>query len=146
MRALLVISVALLAIGAEHSNARAGEEATQDSTEYIPTLREIMTRIELKRSKLWYSVKLGNWILARYQLGEVKAEFTAARHFHLLPPSAVVGTDNVVALIEGSIRAKDEKLFEKSFSKMTAECNNCHKAAGKSFLHVGAPKVSSPLQ
>ncbi len=50
MRALLVISVALLAIGAEHSNARAGEEATQDSTEYIPTLREIMTRIELKRS------------------------------------------------------------------------------------------------
>lgn len=146
MRSLLVILVALLAIGAEHSNATAGDESAQDSTEYIPTLREIMTKIELNRSKLWYSVKLRNWILARYQLGEIKAEFGAATRFHLLSASALASTDNVAALIESSIKEKDDKLFEESFSKMTVECNNCHKAAGKSFLHVGAPKVPSPLQ
>lgn len=81
MRPLLGILVALLAIGAEHSNAAAGEEAMQDSTEYIPTLREIMTKIELSRSKLWYSVKLRNWMLARYQLGKVKAELAPPRDF-----------------------------------------------------------------
>ncbi|MFQ6180616.1 hypothetical protein ACLMJV_01475 [Sinorhizobium meliloti] len=142
MRPLLGILLALLAIGAEHSNAAAGEEAMQDSTEYIPTLREIMTKIELSRSKLWYSVKLRNWMLARYQLGKVKAEFGAATRFHLLPASALAGTNSVVDLIESSIRAKDDELFEESFAKMTAECNNCHKAAGKSFLHVGTPSAS----
>ncbi|WEJ12134.1 hypothetical protein [Sinorhizobium prairiense] len=146
MRALLVISVALLPFGAEHSNATAADEATQASTEYVPTLREIMTRIELDRSKLWYSVKLRNWMLARYQLGQVRAGFSDATRFHLLPASEVASTHKVAALVESSIKAKDYKLFEESFAEMTAECNNCHKAVGKSFLHVGAPKVPSPLQ
>ncbi|MCA1409209.1 hypothetical protein I6F19_32805, partial [Ensifer sp. BRP08] len=64
--------------------------------------------------------------------------------FHLITASDLAGTDKIAALIESSIEAKDDKQFEESFAQMTAECNNCHKAAGKPFLHVGAPKVPPP--
>ncbi|MDK1494639.1 hypothetical protein QN219_32495 [Sinorhizobium sp. 7-81] len=103
-----------------------------------------MTKIELSRSKLWYSVKLRNWTLAGYQLGQVKAGFKDVMRFYPMSPSDLANTDKIAAVIEKSIKAKDDKRFEESFAEMTTECNNCHKAAGRPFLQVGAPKVPNP--
>ena len=146
MRELRVLSVAVLALLSDSLNALAEDKSSQNSAGYVPTLREIMTNVELGRSKLWYSVKLRNWILARYQLGQVRAGFIDATRFHLLSNSEVASTHKIADLVETSIKDKDDKLFQEYFAQMTAECNSCHKAVGKPFLHVGTPKVPSPLQ
>ena len=140
MRPLGVILVAMLPA----MSATAEDEATQDSIAYVPSLGEIMTKIELSRSKLWYSVRLRNWTLAIYQLGQVKSGFRHLELLYPMPTSDLAETDRITLLLEEAVQTKDEKRFDQFFAEMTDECNDCHKTKGVPFLHVGVPKVPDP--
>ncbi|MDE3876238.1 hypothetical protein [Sinorhizobium meliloti] len=147
MRATWVIPVAALVLLLDSSDVSAGQpgKSADQRSKYVPSVGEIMNKIDLSRSKLWYSVKLRNWPLAGYQLDQVKTGFDdVSRHHPDKSNFDFANAQKIANLIEEAIVARSDEQFQQSFALMTTECNDCHRAVGKPFLHVGAPKIASP--
>ncbi|MDX0404868.1 hypothetical protein GOL96_08010 [Sinorhizobium medicae] len=147
MRATWVIPVAALVLLLDSADGSAGQrgKSVDEPSKYVPSVGEIMTKIDLSRSKLWYSVKLGNWTLADYQLEQVKTGFNdVSRHHPDKSNFDFANARKIANSIEEAIVVRSDEQFQQSFARMTAECNDCHRAVGKPFLHVGAPKIPSP--
>src|SRR5262249_62286404 len=75
------------------------------------------------------------WPLAEYQLSQMRASLHDCRV--LFPNVAVADTSAIARSAEefrDAIRTKDGGKFDAAFQKFTAECNNCHKAAGLGFF------------
>ncbi|MDE3820214.1 hypothetical protein [Sinorhizobium meliloti] len=147
MRATWVIPVAALVLLLDSSDGSAGQpgKSVDEPSNYVPSVGEIMNKIDLSRSKLWYSVKLRNWALAGYQLDQVKTGFDdVSRHHPDKSNFDFANAQKIANLIEEAIVARSDEQFQQSFALMTTECNDCHRAVGKPFLHVEAPKIPSP--
>jgi hypothetical protein len=62
--------------------------AQQDT--YKPPLGDIMGAIQLRHIKLWFAGKLGNWELATYEVGEIKASLENAAYLYRGIPADLV--------------------------------------------------------
>jgi cytochrome c553 len=104
-------------------------------------LSELMITIQLRHIKLWFSGKLGNWMLANYQLDLLSRDLkSAAKVF----PAGLSGDDTArqIISVRDAVDAKDLIAFRKAYSELTNTCNGCHRAAGRGFISVQVPAVS----
>ncbi len=115
--------------------------AQQDT--YRPPLGDIMGAIQLRHIKLWFAGKLGNWDLATYEVGEIKASLeNAADLYRGIPAELITNTADPILAIADAVQAKDGAAFAKAYSDLTAACNACHQAIGRGFIVIQVPTTS----
>jgi hypothetical protein len=113
-----------------------------------PTLADLMTLTQLRHFKLWYAHKMANWKLTGYELDQF--ENTIERIVKLYPRVSSISqanlihekTDPAMSEIRRAIHDKNNSRFESAYKKITSACNECHKAAGFSFIVVQVPTKS----
>jgi hypothetical protein len=86
--------------------------AQQDA--YMPRLGDIMGATQLRHIKLWFAGKLGNWGLAEYEVGQIKASLEdAAELYRGILVEYVTNTADPIPSIGSAIEAKDSTKFAK---------------------------------
>jgi hypothetical protein len=115
--------------------------AQQDT--YRPPLGDIMGAIQLRHIKLWFAGKLGNWDLATYEVGEIKASLeNAADLYRGIPAELITNTADPILAIGEAVEKKDGAAFAKAYSDLTAACNACHQGIGRGFIVIQVPSAS----
>jgi hypothetical protein len=116
---------------------------------YMPGLGEFMLVIQTHHAKLWLAARAQNWLLAEYQLSEMKEVFGEVQNLVPQYRNIPVG-DMIDAVITGSIgdleKAVEEKKFKNfsaAYGKLTESCNDCHKAANRGFIQIKRPTRST---
>jgi hypothetical protein len=102
-----------------------------------------MVATQLSHFKLWYAGAVENWPLANYELAQIRTSIDRARNLY---PNSVESNMTmmkpVADEVQDAIEAKDRVKFSKTFSKLTAACNSCHKATGFGFIKMRDPTLS----
>jgi hypothetical protein len=110
---------------------------------YRPPLGDIMSAIQARHIKLWFAGKLGNWDLAAYEVGEIRASLEkAANLYRGIPAELVTNTADPIEAIRHAIEAKDSAKFAKAYGDLTAACNACHSGVGRGFIVIRVPTIS----
>ena len=116
---------------------------------YMPGLGEFMLVIQVHHAKLWLAAKARNWPLATYQLSEMKEVFSDVEDLVPTYKSVPVGqmieaiTTGAVAELEKAVDEKNLAKFTTAYNKLTAACNDCHKAASRGFIQIRRPTHST---
>jgi hypothetical protein len=153
MRLAKVIAVLLcpaVATALAQGEAQAQDQRAQSGGAYLPKLGDFMGQTQLRHFKLWFAGSLGNWALAKYELGQISDSFdTAARLYPTLGVASFAqllkdGSSSPLADIGKAIDARSNQDFAQAFERLTAACDACHKAAHVGFIRIRVP-TSSPF-
>ena len=110
---------------------------------YRPPLGDMMSAIQARHIKLWFAGKFGNWDLAAYEVGEIRASLeNAANLYRGIPAELVTNTADPIEAIRDGIEAKDSAKFAKAYGDLTAACNACHSGFGRGFIVIRVPTIS----
>jgi hypothetical protein len=110
---------------------------------YRPPLGDMMSAIQARHIKLWFAGKFGNWDLAAYEVGEIRASLeNAANLYRGIPAELVTNTADPIETIRDGIEAKDSAKFAKAYGDLTAACNACHSGIGRGFIVIRVPTIS----
>jgi hypothetical protein len=126
----------------------AQDQSSQSTSAYLPKVGDIMGQMQLRHFKLGYAGSLGNWELANYEVGQIRASFdTAAKLYPILgdvPFARRLEEASVLPLtdIANAIAAKDKEDFGIAFERLTTACNTCHSAAHVGFIKMKFPTTS----
>lgn len=145
----------LAASGTEQSNKAEIEALKQQLAQlqksaYRPELGHQMLDLQIRHARLWFAGKAKNWILAAFELQELKEAFEAVieqnpddanfqpeRLADILPAM----TNAPVRTLRDAIDHGDKAKFEAAFDGLSAACTGCHRAAGIPFLIIQRPKT-----
>jgi len=128
------------------------EIAELKKSAFHPELGEQMLTLQIRHARLWFAGQAQNWMLAAFELQEIKEAFDAvveqnADHAIFQPQRLA---DILPAMTKAPILALRDAIdhgskaeFEKTFDGLSAACNGCHKAAGTDFLVIQRP--TAPL-
>jgi hypothetical protein len=128
--------------------ARAGTPA--EAAPYAPDLADIMAATQMRHLKLSYAGALHNWLLAEFEIGQMRKSFAAVSkdypEYQNVPVAKLIDELSAPVLVDldKAVKAKDAVGFYKAFERLTAACNSCHKATGKPFIKIRTP-TSSPF-
>lgn len=149
---LLVLALIGASIGlcaaiaqAQQPNAPASQTA---SNGYKPDLSDIMETMQLRHSKLSYAGTVNNWILADFELSQIKRSLDNAASLypefdHVALAKLVHDiSEPALARIGDAIKAKDNAGFARAFATLTDACNSCHQSAGFGFIVIRVPTAS----
>jgi hypothetical protein len=116
---------------------------------YLPGLGEFMLTIQIHHAKLWHAARAGNWPLADYQLTEMKEVFSEVQDqvpkYKNIPVGDMIDAvvTGPIAELEKAVEQKKLKAFTIAYDKLTASCNDCHKAASRGFITIRRPARST---
>jgi len=128
------------------------ELAELKKSAYHPELGEQMLGLQIRHARLWYAGAAQNWVLAAFELQEIKEAFDAVVEQN--PDHAIFQpqrlADILPAMTKAPILALRDAIdhgskaeFEKTFDGLSAACTGCHKVAGTDFLVIQRP--TAPL-
>lgn len=115
---------------------------------YLPGLGEFMLTVQAHHAKLWLAARAQNWPLAEYQLSEMKEVFSDVQDlvpvYRKIPVGQMIDAiaTGPIADLEKAVEEKKFKNFSVAYGKLTAACNDCHKAASRGFIHIRRPSRS----
>ncbi len=118
--------------------------------DFKPAFDDLMTMIVQPRHiKLYYAGQQENWILARFQLNELRAAF--GRIGETIPDFGFFSVDASVeaTMFEpmdamlAAINASDLAEFNRTYVELTAACNECHEAMYFPFLVMKVPDANA---
>lgn len=106
-----------------------------------------MSLTSMRHAKLWFAGQGRNWVLADYELEELREGFEDAVKFHpthkdIKEPIAQLiakTMDDSMSQLEKAIKAKNQDLFTQHFDSVTAGCNACHQVSEFGFNIVTRP-------
>lgn len=140
--AALVTVVALAGCRSSAPSAKADGVAP-----YTPGLGEIMSLQQMRHMKLWFAGQAGNWLLADYEIKELKEGFDDAVTMHptiedaplpikeLVPKKVTVPLQDLAA----AVKAQNRPMFDVAFDSLTTACNECHQAENFGFNVIQRP-------
>jgi hypothetical protein len=136
------IMLVLLVVSA---TSEAEENSGQHATSYVPRLSDLMVVMQIRHTKLFHAAKRGNWPLANFELEQLFSTLKEVGRYYPrnVPASDLTSAVELQGAVDEAIRAKDEAKFDRSFDRMTAECNRCHKAADRAFVFIRRPVAAS---
>ena len=161
------VLVAMLALGVATTGLAAGTSPAASSTDdraeiaalkkeiaelkksaYHPELGEQMLSIQIRHARLWFAGQAQNWLLAAFELQEIKEAFEAVveqnpdhaifqpqRLADILPAM----TKAPIAAMRDAIDHASRAEFEKAYDGLSAACTGCHRIAGNDFLVIQRP-------
>lgn len=115
-----------------------------------PELGAQMLELQIRHARLWQAVESRNYMLAQFQLAELREAFdgiveTNGEHASLQPNKlSEVLPANVgpaLAQLQAAVDAKDAARLEAGYDALTTGCNGCHEAAAHGFLVIQRPKT-----
>jgi hypothetical protein len=126
------------------------ELAELKKSAYHPELGEQMLGLQIRHARLWYAGAAQNWVLAAFELQEIKEAFDAVVEQN--PDHAIFQPQRLADILPAMTKAPVMALrdaidhgnraeFEKTFDGLSAACTGCHKAAGNDFLVIERPKT-----
>jgi hypothetical protein len=156
------IGVAATAIAAETSPAASAandraeiaalkkEIAELKKSAYRPELGEQMLGLQIRHARLWFAGQAQNWLLAAFELQEIKEAFDAVVEQN--PEHAIFQPQRLADILPAMTKAPITALrdaidhgnkaeFEKAYDGLSAACSGCHRAAGNDFLVIQRPKA-----
>jgi hypothetical protein len=143
-RALGILCLAALAASCSRRPAPPAASA------YTPGLGEIMTLQQMRHIKLWFAGQAGNWPLARYEVDELGEGFDDVIKYHPTHKESPVAPKDAIprmileplAEVRAAAEKKDAAAFTQAYDRLTAACNNCHRATSFGFNVVGRPTAN----
>jgi hypothetical protein len=117
---------------------------------YHPELGEQMLGLQIRHARLWFAGEAQNWMLAAFELQELKEAFDAVveqnpEHATFQPQRLAdvlpAMTKAPVLALRDAIDHGSKAEFEKAYDGLTAACTQCHRAAGNDFLVIERPKT-----
>jgi hypothetical protein len=117
---------------------------------YHPELGEQMLGLQIRHARLWFAGEAQNWMLAAFELQELKEAFDAVveqnpEHATFQPQRLAdvlpAMTKAPVLALRDAIDHGSKAEFEKAYDGLTAACTQCHRAAGKDYLVIERPKT-----
>ncbi len=111
-----------------------------DST-YTPGFGEFMTNIQIHHAKLWFAGENENWLLADFELKEIRETIDNLKKFQSERKETpmVIMLNPALDSVNMSIEQKNPALFKQTFTSLTNSCNTCHKLVNYSFNQVKIP-------
>lgn len=126
------------------------ELAELKKSAYHPELGEQMLGLQIRHARLWFAGEAQNWLLAAFELQELKEAFDAVveqnpEHATFQPQRLAdvlpAMTKAPVLALRDAIDHASKAEFEKAYDGLTAACTQCHRAAGNDFLVIQRPKT-----
>jgi hypothetical protein len=128
------------------------ELAELKKSAYHPELGEQMLTLQIRHARLWFAGQAQNWVLAAFELQEIKEAFDAVVEQN--PEHAIFQPQRLADILPAMTKAPMLALrdaidhgskaeFEKTYDALSAACTGCHRTAGVDFLVIERPK--SPL-
>jgi hypothetical protein len=114
--------------------------------EFKPAMDDLMTMlVQPRHIKLYYAGQAKNWMLAGFELNELRGAL--ARIGRTIPTYRTIGVDTAVASIfadsiksvDAAIKAADTTKFTAAYQEMTGACNACHAGMEHPFLVIKVP-------
>jgi len=113
------------------------------SNNHVPRLADLMTTMQMRHIKLWFSGRAGNWPLAEYEMEQMLANFEdIALLYPGIPAADMASLMQPINEIKSAIAARNVSDFSKAFGSMTAVCNACHQEIGKGYIVIQVPTAS----
>jgi hypothetical protein len=118
--------------------------------EFKPAMDDLMTMlVQPRHLKLYYAGQAKNWMLAGFELNELRGAL--ARIGRTIPTYRNIGVDTAVASIfadqiksvDAAIKATDATKFTAAYEGMTNACNACHAAMEHHFLVIKVPEANN---
>jgi hypothetical protein len=144
MKPMFAALLAALVLAAGPACAQQGikqSEGSAEEAEGLPRLSEIMVQQQMRHIKLWFAGDAGNWLLADYELDQLKDGFDDVAK--LLGGEIVqqhVG--GAMSQLEKVIESKDHAAFAAAFDRLSAGCNACHRTLDHAFIVIQRPVLS----
>lgn len=128
------------------------ELAELKKSAYHPELGEQMLGLQIRHARLWFAGQAQNWMLAAFELQEIKEAFDAVveqnpEHATFQPQRLAdvlpAMTKAPVLALRDAIDHGSKAEFEKAYDGLSTACSQCHRAAGNDFLVIQRP--TTPL-
>ncbi|HZV20468.1 MAG TPA: hypothetical protein VE986_02860 [Hyphomicrobiales bacterium] len=108
----------------------------------LPSLSEIMLRIQLRHIRLWNAIKFENWALLNYYLEQTRNELaSAALLYRNIPVDFVTAASSPLNELEAASKGRDGSKLKRAFDRFTTACNSCHRAAQVGFIIIQTPEA-----
>jgi hypothetical protein len=128
------------------------EIAELKKSAYHPELGEQMLAIQIRHARLWFAGEAQNWLLAAFEVQEIKEAFDAVVEQN--PEHAIFQPQRLADILPAMTKAPVQALrdaidhsskpeFERAYDGLSAACTGCHRAAGNDFLVIQRP--TAPL-
>jgi hypothetical protein len=125
------------------------EIAELKKSAYRPELGEQMLGIQIRHARLWFAGEAQNWLLAAFELQEIKEAFDAVVEQN--PDHAIFQPQRLADILPAMTKAPlvavrdaidhgSKAEFEKAYDGLSAACSGCHQIAGNDFLVIQRPK------
>jgi len=150
MKNMLLVFVTILFLACNHSSSNASilqkkvdSLQVQIDNAYKPGLGEFMSQIQVHHAKLWFAGKYKNWELANFEVGEIQEALDGIPKYCSDRPEvkSIDMIKPVLDSVENAITERDENKFSKSFTLLTATCNDCHKSTNHGFNLIKIPDI-----
>jgi hypothetical protein len=108
---------------------------------YRPGFGEFMSEIQVHHEKLWFAGDNQNWLLADFEINEIKESLADIREYCTDRPESkdLQMIDAPIDSINTAIQQKNNELFKKDFVLLTVTCNSCHQATNHGFNVIKQP-------
>jgi hypothetical protein len=126
------------------------EIAELKKSAYHPELGEQMLSIQIRHARLWFAGEAQNWLLAAFELQEIKEAFDAVVEQN--PDHAIFQPQRLADILPAMTKAPITALrdaidhgnkaeFDKAYDGLSAACSGCHRVAGNDFLIIQRPRA-----
>jgi hypothetical protein len=114
--------------------------------DFKPAMDDLMTMlVQPRHIKLYYAGQAKNWMLAAFQINELRGAL--ARIGRTIPNYRNINVDTAVAAIfmdklkavDAAVKAADLQQFTAAYQEMTVACNDCHRGMEHPFLVIKVP-------
>ena len=117
---------------------------------YHPELGEQMLTLQIRHARLWFAGQAQNWVLAAFELQEIKEAFDAVVEQN--PEHAIFQPQRLADILPAMTKAPmlalrdaidhgNKAEFEKTYDGLSAACTGCHRSASVDFLVIERPKA-----
>jgi hypothetical protein len=124
--------------------------AATAKTDEGPELGAQMLELQIRHARLWQAGQARNWILAQFQLAELREAVTGiiatnGDHAALQPQRLAevmpAMLDPALAAMQAAVDAHDGAGFDAAYDQLSNACTGCHAAADHGFLVIQRPRT-----
>jgi cytochrome c553 len=140
----------IAALKAEVEALKAAPKGPAAAPAQGPELGAQMLELQIRHARLWQAVQARNWVLAQFQLAELRESFagvveTNGEHAALQPQRLAevlpAMTDPALEQLQEAIDAHDAAKLDAAYDALGAACTACHAASGHGFLVIQRPRT-----
>jgi hypothetical protein len=109
---------------------------------YKPGLGEFMSGIQVHHAKLWFAGQNQNWLLADFEINEIKENLLAIENYCTDRPEiqSIKMIYPPIDSLDRAIQSENLNQFKSSYQTLTNACNNCHQLTSHAFNVITIPE------